>query len=412
MKEETRRSLNDAAKEETAAVRTALPSRPIAPKDTSKKGAMPHSTSARSKSPAQSISEASEMPSPSIQGSERVNSHSPSPFEAGWDPGPAAFANANNNNGKITNTGQVCRSVLCRNLAGIQESRSLTLICSNCGTTRTPLWRRSPQGAIICNACGLYQKARNTNRPTNLKRPPSLVATGQSKPSDENTSPKSNAQSSAGNVPGATYVAADQMPTGSCPGGGRCNGTGGAAGCGGCPAFNNRVAKSAQLQSQNESRRSTEGGEGDGPAPIDVNALVKKNTTMEDTTVVVACQNCQTTVTPLWRRDGKGHTICNACGRSHCQAPSRASQLIMSRSVFQAPWRAPPSHNEEIDDQETEESDSRSPGSGQQRCHVGRLGRAERVHRSRRGGRTWQHKRRRICQPGFRATSRCRRFPA
>ncbi|PHZ11221.1 iron transporter biosynthesis regulating transcription factor, partial [Rhizopus microsporus ATCC 52813] len=37
--------------------------------------------------------------------------------------------------------------------------------CSNCGTTTTPLWRRSPLGEAICNACGLYYKARNTCRP-------------------------------------------------------------------------------------------------------------------------------------------------------------------------------------------------------------------------------------------------------
>ncbi|RKO85244.1 GATA zinc finger-domain-containing protein, partial [Blyttiomyces helicus] len=38
--------------------------------------------------------------------------------------------------------------------------------CANCGTKSTPLWRRDPRGNPICNACGLYLKARNTYRPT------------------------------------------------------------------------------------------------------------------------------------------------------------------------------------------------------------------------------------------------------
>lgn len=174
---------------------------------------------------------------------------------------------------------------------------------SNCCTTRTPLWRRAPDGQTICNACGLYLKARNAQRPMNLKRPPHGTTLGTT-------------QAGAG----ATYVAAD-VATGTCPGGGKCNGTGGAEGCNGCPAYNNRVSKAAQLT------LACNGAGTSAPAPIppaenspspSPNAPAHSDTVAPtNTTVVVACQNCGTTITPLWRRDEFGNTICNACGMSH-----------------------------------------------------------------------------------------------
>lgn len=188
--------------------------------------------------------------------------------------------------------------------------------CSNCGTTSTPLWRRSPQGATICNACGLYQKARNSSRPTNLKRPPTIIAPSPGQSSQEQRASPSRSGSNSQIAAGATYVPVDHTSVGSCPGGGKCNGTGGARGCNGCPAFNNRVSKSAHVSMAQQSPAPSSHNDQptDAPSPIDV-ANLSIESQNQSTTVVVACQNCGTTITPLWRRDEAGHTICNACGK-------------------------------------------------------------------------------------------------
>ncbi|KAI8918332.1 hypothetical protein DFJ77DRAFT_428565 [Powellomyces hirtus] len=55
------------------------------------------------------------------------------------------------------------RNVAC---AGNSDGK---LMCENCQVTSTPLWRRSANNSILCNACGLYFKLHNTNRPKNLK---------------------------------------------------------------------------------------------------------------------------------------------------------------------------------------------------------------------------------------------------
>ncbi|OBA19304.1 hypothetical protein METBIDRAFT_13602 [Metschnikowia bicuspidata var. bicuspidata NRRL YB-4993] len=41
--------------------------------------------------------------------------------------------------------------------------------CNNCGTLKTPLWRKDPDGNTLCNACGLFLKLHGTTRPLSLK---------------------------------------------------------------------------------------------------------------------------------------------------------------------------------------------------------------------------------------------------
>ncbi|KAI9732172.1 MAG: putative electron transfer flavoprotein subunit [Cirrosporium novae-zelandiae] len=232
-------------------------------------------------------------------------------------------------------------------------SPTLGQTCSNCGTTKTPLWRRSPTGATICNACGLYQKARNNPRPANLKRPAASMAP-HSQNQDRSISPISQPDSVTHHGAGPIYVTADQVPSGTCPGGGRCNGTGGANDCGGCPAYNNRMAKATQLSiplaqsqmgseevSQPDRKMSPPGEIHPEDAHENEQLQMSQPTDPNTTNVVVACQNCRTTVTPLWRRDESGHTICNACGLYH-KLHGKHRPVAMKKSVIKRRKRVVP----------------------------------------------------------------------
>lgn len=42
--------------------------------------------------------------------------------------------------------------------------------CANCGQTQTPLWRKNDKGQPLCNACGLYAKLHNRDRPIAMRK--------------------------------------------------------------------------------------------------------------------------------------------------------------------------------------------------------------------------------------------------
>ncbi|CAG8612466.1 4083_t:CDS:2, partial [Racocetra fulgida] len=45
-----------------------------------------------------------------------------------------------------------------------------TIRCVNCAQTQTPLWRKNEKGQPICNACGLYAKLHNRDRPAAMRK--------------------------------------------------------------------------------------------------------------------------------------------------------------------------------------------------------------------------------------------------
>ncbi|XP_011412780.1 transcription factor GATA-3-like isoform X1 [Crassostrea angulata] len=52
----------------------------------------------------------------------------------------------------------------------LSAARRAGTSCANCGTNTTTLWRRNGNGDPVCNACGLYYKLHNVNRPLTMKK--------------------------------------------------------------------------------------------------------------------------------------------------------------------------------------------------------------------------------------------------
>ncbi|KAG5461440.1 MAG: hypothetical protein BJ554DRAFT_6370 [Olpidium bornovanus] len=95
-------------------------------------------------------------------------------------------------------------------LAGNPERKNS---CVNCGTTTTPMWRRTPdRQQTLCNACGLYFKQYQRHRPTKVPRagvPGDCLVFHQFKPEGvQNYAavPHGGRQSPTGRKPGASIA--------------------------------------------------------------------------------------------------------------------------------------------------------------------------------------------------------------
>ncbi|XP_042297255.1 transcription factor GATA-4 [Sceloporus undulatus] len=68
----------------------------------------------------------------------------------------------------------------------LSASRRLGLMCANCQTTTTTLWRRNAEGEPVCNACGLYMKLHGVPRPLAMRK--EGIQTRKRKPKNVNKS--------------------------------------------------------------------------------------------------------------------------------------------------------------------------------------------------------------------------------
>ncbi|EJW83754.1 GATA zinc finger family protein [Wuchereria bancrofti] len=66
------------------------------------------------------------------------------------------------------------------------SQRRQGLICANCRGTNTTLWRRDADGHPVCNACGLYYKLHQVQRPISMKKEGTLQTRKRKQKSEGN----------------------------------------------------------------------------------------------------------------------------------------------------------------------------------------------------------------------------------
>ncbi|BFZ21059.1 hypothetical protein BsWGS_24097 [Bradybaena similaris] len=74
----------------------------------------------------------------------------------------------------------------------VSSTRRMGMICANCRTSTTTLWRRNSEGEPVCNACGLYYKLHGVNRPLSMRK--DGIQTRKRKPKGSSNNKKSSSK--------------------------------------------------------------------------------------------------------------------------------------------------------------------------------------------------------------------------